>query len=143
MTTTFRQDFRAGLFSVISTYQAANPTLLLHVYDYPPESYNTPCAYIEKAIPEAMEHDSGTRRRVLTGQIVIVNKHISNAQATHEQDVLIDGLIDALTATPHAASASTLTEPTGVTEVPIADPNGGQYSGAVIAVKGAIQEGRN
>lgn len=142
MATTFRVDFRAGLKSILDTVQAANPTLLLHVYNYPPESYNTPCAYVEKAIPETADHMSGVRQRVLRGQIVIVNKLISNAQTTSEQDVLVDLIVDAITAAPHAASGSTLVEYDGVTEVPIADPNGGQYSGAVIAVKGAIAEGR-
>ena len=143
MATTFRVDFRAGLVSVAQTYATANPTLIGTVYDYPPESFATPCLYIEKGIPESVVHDSGLRFRVLTGHVVIVNKLISNAQATHEQDVLIDALMDAYTAAPHGASGQTLIEPKGVQETEITAGDGVRYAAAIITVEGSIQEGRN
>ena len=143
MSTSFRQDLRTGCASVLTTYQAAHPTLLYHVYDYPPESYNTPCAYVEKAVSESLQHTSGVRRRVLRVNVVIVNKLVSNDQATSEQDVLIDGLLDAFTAAPHAASAQTLLEPVSVTDTELSDANGTRYAAAVIAIEGTIQEGRN
>ena len=86
MASTFRVDFRAGLASVLTTYQAANPTLLNKVYSYPPGEYNTPCAFIEKTINERQEMLNGVWQRILTGTVVIVCKLISNEQATSEQD---------------------------------------------------------
>ena len=143
MATTFRVDFRAGLVSVAQTYATANPTLIGTVYDYPPESFATPCLYIEKGIPETVVHDSGLRFRVLTGHVVIVNKLISNAQATHEQDVLIDALMDAYTAAP---STPLRDDPdrnqSWVTDTEIPGGDGVRYSAAIITVEGSIQEGR-
>ena len=143
MATSFRQDLRAGCFSVLSTYQAANPTLLYEVRDFPPESCHTPMAYVEKAVNETLQHTSGVRRRVLRVNVVIVNKLVSNDQATGEQDVLVDAILDAFTATPHAASAQTLLEPVSVTDTELSDANGVKYAAAVIAIEGSIQEGRN
>jgi len=142
MATTFRVDFRAGLLDVANTYQAANPTLIATVYGYPPESYATPCIYIDKKIEESIVHDAGLRFRVLTGNMVLVTKLISNKQATDEQDVLVDALLDALTADPHAASGQTLIAPVSVTDTEISAGEGVRYSAAIITVEGSIQEGR-
>lgn len=138
----FRADLRAGCYSVISTYQAANPSLLAHALDYPPESFHTPLAYCEKAITEALVHDSGIRRRTLRINVVIVNKLVSNDQVTGEQDALVDGIVDAFTAAPRAAGANSRIEPVSVTDTELSDPNGNRYAAAVITVEGVIQEGR-
>lgn len=143
MSTTFRQDFRTGVAGVATAYVTANPGLLTAAYDFPPESYATPMVYLEKKIEERIVHTEGIRFRVLTGQLVIVNKLMSNAQATHEQDVLVDGLMDALTAAPHAASGASLIEPVGVTDTEITAGEGVRYAAAVITVEGSIQEGRS
>lgn len=142
MATSFRQDLRAGCYSVLSTYQAANPTLLYEVRDFPPESYHTPMAYVEKAVNETLRHDSGTRIRVCRVNVVIVNKLVSNDQATGEQDVLVDAILDAFTATPHGASSTSLIEPVSVTDTELTDANGVKYAAAVIAIEGTKSEGR-
>ena len=74
MATSFRQQIRAGCFTVLETFKAANPTLLYEVRDFPPESYHTPLAYVEKAVSETIRHDSGTRQRTVRVNVVIVNK---------------------------------------------------------------------
>lgn len=142
MTTSFRQQLRAGCKSVLDTYQAANPTLLGVVYDYPPESFATPCAYVEKTVNERIDHDASLRRRVLTVNVVVVNKLMSNDQATGEQDVLVDGLLDAFSGDVHAASGTTIMQPTAVTDTEITAGEGVRYAAAVITIEGSIQEGR-
>jgi hypothetical protein len=142
MPTSFRQQVRAGCLSVLNTYQAANPSLLSTVYDYPPESFATPCAYVDKRVSERLNHSSGIRSRVVSVNVVIVNKLMSNDQVTGEQDVLVDGLLDAFTADPHAASSTTLIEPTAVDDIEIPGGEGVRYAGAVITIEGSIQEGR-
>lgn len=142
MASTFRQQLRAGCKSVLDTYQAANPTLLGIVYDYPPESFATPCAYVEKAVNERIDHDASTRRRILSVNVVIVNKLMSNDQAVAEQDVLVDALIDAFTATPYAASTTTVIAPVSVTDTEITAGEGVKYAAAIITIEGSIQEGR-
>lgn len=140
--TSFRADLRAGCKSVLDTFKAANPTLLYETYDYPPESYHTPCAYVEKGVNERLQHTSGVRFRTLTVNVVIVNKLMSNNQATDEQDALVDGLLDGFTAAPRAASNASLLQPVSVTDTELVDANGNRYAAAVIAVEGVIQEGR-
>jgi hypothetical protein len=139
---TFRAQFRAGLKTVLDTVKSANPSALLEVREYPPESYHTPLAYVEKGVNETLQHTSGVRIRTLRGNIVLVNKLVSNDQATDEQDVLVDLVLDALTAAPRAASASTLIQPVSVTDTELSDNNGNRYAAAVIGVEGVIQEGR-
>lgn len=142
MATSFRQQLRAGCLTVLNTYKTANPTLLPNIYDYPPESFTTPCAYVEKTVNEKIEHDASTRRRVLTVNVVLVTKLMSNDQATGEQDVLVDGLVDEFTATPNAASTTTMIQPVSVTDTEITAGEGVRYAGAVITIEGSIQEGR-
>src|SRR3990167_2507485 len=137
MATSFRQDLRAGCFSVLTTYQTANPTLLPHIHRAPPEAFNTPCAYVEKTVNETLSHTSGLRFRTCRVNVVIVNKLMDNDQATVEQDVLVDGLLDAFTAAPNAAAAATLIEPVAVTDTEITAGEGVRYAAAVITVEGS------
>jgi hypothetical protein len=142
MATSFRAQLRAGCKTILDAYQAANPTLLLHTYDAPPESFHTPLAYVEKGVTEALRHANQIRFRTLRVNIVIVNKLIDNEQAAEEQDALVDGLIDYLTDNPSAAVSNSLLEPVLVSDSELADANGTRFSAAIITVEGQIQEGR-
>jgi hypothetical protein len=141
MTTSFRASLRSGIKDILDTYQAANPTLLAHVYDHPPSAPRTPCAYIEKPMAEKVEHTAQVRIRRPTATVVVLNKLSSNEQATDEQDALVDGLLDAFTADPGAAGGSTLLEPVAVDDVEITVGDA-IYAGFRISIAGLIQEGR-
>lgn len=149
VTDSFRVEFRAGLKALLDAYKAAHPYSgatglgLAETYDYPPESYHTPCGYVEKAIPEVVTHDASTRTRVLTGQVVLVAKLISNAQATREQDVLIDELQEWFTANPRLAGSQSLSQVVRIQpDVPLNDANGTPYVGAVMTIEGRKPLGR-
>lgn len=142
MSTAFRQELRAGCYAVLTTYQAANPTKLATVYAYPPESYATPCAYVEKTVNERIVHSASTRQRVLTVNVVLVTKLISNKQATDEQDFLVDALMDAFSAAYHGASGTTLMQPITVTDTEIAAGDGVRYAAAIFTIEGSDQLGR-
>lgn len=143
MATTFRNDMRAGIKTVIDGVKAANPTLIFHTYDYPPESFHTPCVYIEKAVPETITHSQQIRFRVPLMNVVMVNKLVSNDQATDEQDDLVDLMIEAFTTNHSAAGTSTLIEPVRVVhDTEITDANGTKYAAAILTIQGQIQEGR-
>jgi hypothetical protein len=149
LTDSFRVEFRAGLKELIDAYKAATPYNVttgfgIHeTYDYPPESYHTPCLYVEKSIPEVVTHDASTRERVLTGQVVLVSKLISNAQATREQDRAIDELHEWFTANVRVAGSSSRLEVVRVQpDVEITDANGTHYSGAVLTIEGHKPVGR-
>lgn len=138
----FRTDLRAGCKTVIDTYAVANPTLLPHTYDHPPEAPRTPCAWVEKAMPEEYQHTSGIRFRRARVGIVVLNRMISSDQATDEQDALLDGLLDAFTADPDAAGANTLIEPIANEDIELAIGDA-IYAGFRLTVTGLIQQGRN
>lgn len=139
---TFRAQLRAGCKTVLDTYKAANPTQLAHVYDARPGSYRTPCAFVDNVILEpSIGHDSGTRSRELVARVFIVNKLVSNDQAADEQDVLVDGLVDAFSNTPRAASTSTLLEPVSV-EGEVVTEGDASYAASVINVRGRELVGR-
>lgn len=137
----FRTNLRSGVKTVLDTVQAANPTVLVHVYDHPPASLHTPCGYVEKEVSERIQHTSGLRIRTATVRVVLVNKQSTNEQATDEQDVLLDLVLDALTADPDAVT-DCLIEPVSVedTEIVLADT---RYPAVVVTVQGIEQRGRN
>lgn len=143
MATSFRTDFRAGLLTILQGVQTAHQGLLSAVDDFPPESFATPHAFVAKGMPERLTHSASTRQRVLTARIVVVAKLLSNDQVTSETDVLVDLIVDAVTAAPHSASGSTLIEPVGVEDGPeIPTSDGIVYSAVTIVVEGSVQEGR-
>lgn len=149
LTDSFRVEFRAGLKALLDAYKAAHPFVsstglgLAETYDYPPGSYHTPCGYVEKSIPEVVTHDASTRARVLTGQIVFVSKLIDNAQATHEQDVLVDQFHEWVTANPRAAGASSRMEIVRIQpDVEISDGDGTRFTAAVVTIEGHKPVGR-
>lgn len=141
---TFRAELRAGCKSVLDTFKAAHPTLLAHVYASRPGSFRTPCAFVDTQIAEpTITHDSGTRARELVARVYVVNKLVSEGQFADEQDALVDGLVDAFTAAPRGASASTLIEPINV-DVDVVS-NGDppvSYGASVINVRGIERVGR-
>lgn len=140
---TFRAQLRAGCKTVIDSVQVANPSQLAHVYDHRPQSYRTPCAFVDNNITQpTITHDAGTRRRDLVAEVHIVNKLISNDQAADEQDVLVDLIVDAFTAQPRAASSASLIEPVSVGGHEEQDGDA-SYACSIVFVRGRIQEGRD
>lgn len=95
MATTVRTRIRAGALTVLQAYKTANPTLLTHVYDHRPGSVRTPCAFVAKGMDESVRHDANVRSRTIRPRIIVLNRQVTNDQATDEQDVLADGLIQA------------------------------------------------
>ena len=141
--TTFRADLRAGCYAILAAVKAASPTLLPDISPSPPESYSTPMGFVEKRVRETTTHTAQTRTRTLEAGIVIVNKLMSNDQATSEQDVLVDLVVDACTAAPNAAGAATLIEPVSVLDFELQGGDGIRYSAVRIGVRGTIREGRS
>lgn len=143
MATTFRVNLRSGCKAVLDTLQAANPTLLAHVYDHRPASYRTPCAFVDNVIVEpSITHTAGLRGRDLVARVYIVHKVISNDQTADEQDVLVDKAVDAFTAAPNSASSTTLMEPISVDADEVTDGDA-TYAASVLSIRGRVLEGRN
>jgi hypothetical protein len=139
-----RSDFVAGLVSVLNTYKTAHPTLLRGVYTARPEgsAFEKPCAYVG-ARDESVTHDSGLRTRTFDGLTVwVLDTFPVNQETSDRMDDLVDGLMDAFTAAPHAGGTNTVISVTRVqdTEVTMGDAI---YRAAVFTfAQGVVQEGR-
>lgn len=97
---TFRRDIADGILSMVNTFIAANPSLLVRVYRArPPGLADFPCAYIENR-PEDVVHDVQTRTRVMSPSLVVVDRITDNAETMLRMDILVDKLLDQITATP-------------------------------------------
>ena len=139
---TARADLRAACAAILTTYQAANPTLLAHVYDHRPGSYRTPCAFVDNVIlAPSIDHDSGTRRGELIARVFIVNKLVSNQQAAHEQDVLVDALTDAFTNNPWVTANRSFLEPISV-DADVVTEGDASFAASVINVRMREKVGR-
>jgi hypothetical protein len=138
-----RTDLRSGIKTVLTTYQAAHPTLISHVYDHPPASPRTPCVYIEKAMPETDPLPTGQIwTRQITSRVVVLNRVVSNDQATSEQDVLAEGLILAFMTARKTIITNGRVFPTvgGDVEVPFGEPPV-NYAGFVLTLFTEIEQG--
>ena len=100
MPTTFRHDISAGIVSVLNTFIAAHPTLLLRAYGAQPPGFpDLPAAYVDTT-PEAIHHDSGTRTRLMSPSVVVCWRITDNEETMDRIDLLVDLLVDAFTASP-------------------------------------------
>src|SRR5512146_2492632 len=119
LNTTFREDVRAGIVSTLTLWKTANPTLIRKVWQVRPESFtlgDLPCVVIGN-MSESISTMNGIRQRQLDSFTVdVVDRTPENAEAAARMDVLIDGLLDYLTAAYHSASATSIVEPIGVTD---------------------------
>ena len=143
--TTFRQDVNNGLQTVLLGFQSANPTLLRKIYTERPGNVGSeelPAAWID-AQPESIKHDMGTRTRTQAPTVVVVDRTPAPEEFSDRINFLVDALIDAFTAYPHAASGTSIVQMTGVTEVDI-DEGGVHVSGVSLAFGEVyVTEGRN
>lgn len=115
---TFRADAVAGLLTVLNAYRTTNPTLLRGVYSARPDgtAFEKPCAYVGTR-NETVGHDSGIRTRTLSGlTVVVLDTFAVNAQTLDRMDVLVDGILDAFTAAPHALGGNSVTSVTSITD---------------------------
>jgi hypothetical protein len=105
MTTTFRQDTVAGIKSILDSFMAANPSMLRETFRVQPPGLirPTPFAFVELR-PEEITHDAGTRERVMSPSIVVVDRWTENDEVMARFDALVDALVDHITAHPHIAT---------------------------------------
>lgn len=144
LASSFRQQFVAGIGTVITNFIAANPTLLRQFWAARPKSgtnATAPYAYLADR-PETIEHRHDIRIRTITANLVLVDTVPDNLQALARADARVDGIVDALTLNFHAAGAPSITVETGTTQIPDQEPGDSLYA-EVIAVSGQLTEGRD
>ena len=140
MASTVRVDLRAALVVLLDAYVAANPTQLARTFTTRPPSAITdrPYAFVDLG-PEEASYDNSIRTRKYAPGFVVVDDLSSNPEAVTRMDLIVDGLVDTLTANPHLIAGSSWSNQT-VTEVTEAD---GTYSVRVAIADFEKPEGRN
>lgn len=94
-TTTFRSDLVAGIGTMMNAYIAANPTLLRRHYDENPttSSTDTPYSYLDSLRSEPVTFDNSLRERIITAEIVVLQRWTDNAETSDRTDTLEDSLL--------------------------------------------------
>lgn len=107
MTTTFRADARAGLYALLTGFQAANGTLLRSAFPARPEGFtgDYPIGFVDTQ-PEAVTHTSGVRTRTMSPAIAIVGEYRLNGEHASEFDPIVDAFLDYCTDRPHVVTGT-------------------------------------
>lgn len=134
LNTTFREDVRAGMLTTLGLFKIANPTLIRKIWTVRPESFtlgDLPALVLgnlTESIGGGNGPYQGIRQRTMTGFTVdIVDRSPDNTEAANRADLIVDALMDYLTAAYHMASPTSIVSPIGVTD----------------GETGAISEGQN
>lgn len=119
LNTTFREDVRSAINATLTAWKAANPTLLRKVWQARPDSFtlgDLPCAVVGN-LTERIQTTNGIRQRQMDGFTVeLVDRSPENTEAALRSDLLVDGLLDYITAAYHMASGTSIVEPIGVSD---------------------------
>ncbi len=119
LNTTFRQDVRAGIVTTLTTFKTANPTLLRHIWKVRPESFglgDLPAMTVGN-LTEDIATANGIRQRQMSGFTVEITDNVAdNTETSNRGDLLVDAIMDFLTAAYHMASGTSIVEPIGVTD---------------------------
>lgn len=107
MTTTFRTDVRAGLLSLLQTFQTANPTMLRSAHRARPEGFtgDYPIGFVDSQ-PETIFHTSGVRDRTMSPAVALVGEYRLNGEHADEFDLLVDAFLDWCSARPHIVTGT-------------------------------------
>jgi hypothetical protein len=102
MTTTARVNMAAGLLAVLNAAKSAG--LLQETFAARPGALSrpTPFGFVDMG-DEAVTHSEGTRTRVFSPSLVVVDRLTDNAETTARMNALVDAMHDYITARPHLA----------------------------------------
>lgn len=123
MPTTFRADTVTGIYNLLVTFAAANPTLLNRAYRARPSGLvDFPSAWVEIQ-GERVTHDPGQIRwRALQPSVVIVRDAGDNAEDALALDQLVDALMTTFSTHPQFVTGTMSSDFTvGDEEVRIGD----------------------
>jgi len=142
-TTTFRSDFRAGCYGLLTGYKAATSGRLNSVHRARPLNFDDrPFAYIRRITEQVPPIRQGNWNRNATCQIVFIWGPGDAAEIGDIRDDVVDEFMTYVIDRPHATSATTLTEPRGTDDVEI-EHDGAYYPATVVTLSGQAREGRS
>lgn len=94
MVNTFRADLVTGFSTMMNAYIAANPTLLRRHYRMRPPSdiTDTPFSYLDGR-PEQIQYDHALRERIMSPELVVLDRWTEAGEVMDRLDTLTDSLI--------------------------------------------------
>jgi len=117
LNTTFRQDVQAGIMATLTAFKTANPTLIRRVWPVRPGSFtlgDLPCAVVGNLTENIATSQGIRQRRMESFTVEIVDRVPDNAEALVRMNLLVDAMLDYITAAYHMASGTSIVEPIGV-----------------------------
>lgn len=105
--TTFRADLVAGIGTMVNDYIAANPTLLARHFRFrpPSEVTDTPYSYLELR-PESIAYDNSIRERIITADLVVLDRWTEGGETMDRVDILADALVTHMASYYHIVPSS-------------------------------------
>jgi hypothetical protein len=148
LNTTFRQNVRAGITTTLGLFKAANPTLLRKIWRVRPESFtlgDLPAMTVGN-LTESIATTNGVRQRQMDGFTVEITDNVAdNTETSNRGDLLVDAIMDFLTANYHMASGTSIVEPIGVTDGESGAVGEGQnlfWYSQILSFRAFVMEGR-
>jgi hypothetical protein len=140
-----RQAFQYGLKSVVTTFMAANPTIVRSVFTARPRSLLTaeqPCFYIGD-MSESIDTSQGVRTRNFSGFSAFLTDTMGEQQESNDRmNFAADVFADLFTANYHAAGGYSLFTHVGTNDTEI-DDNGAFFPALeFVFAPSKIAEGR-
>ena len=148
LNTTFRQDVRAGIVATFAAFRLANPTLLRKIWRVRPESFtlgDLPAMTVGNLTESIFTGNSKRQRSMDAFTVEITDRVADNTEASDRGDMLVDAIMDYLTAAYHMASGTSIVEPIGVTDGDSGAIGEGQnlyWYSQVITFRAYVAEGR-
>lgn len=142
MPTLFRQNLRSGLFQLLSAWHAvgSNALLVRQVHDHRPPKFDPPEAFIGDFVEE-LSVSGHVLQRNYTATVEVVAASFDNQEQLRLHDVIVDSLVEYLTARWHGVTANSLQEPATIADIAV-DIGGVPYYVTRITIKGFEGTGR-
>lgn len=141
----FRADIRAAAVDLMTDYNAANAGALRQIYPGRPRSIYPPTGFVDAINENSILYTAGPRNRNPTVGIILIQAEFDSEDAVTQQDALVDGFIDWVTANPDAAGARTLVTIAAVQDLPNYQPDwitdAPFYFASRLTLEGLISEG--
>jgi len=141
----FRADLRAAAVTLLEGYKTANPDALRQIYPGRPASIYPACAFVDAINDPTILYTAGPRQRAPTVDVILIQGEFDSKEAATNQDALVDGFLDYVTANKHAAGGSTLVTVASITDLPAYQPDwitdAPFYYATRLTLEGLIQEG--
>jgi len=119
----FQTEMRAASVALLEAY-IASEALQFQVYRARPKSLFPPTAFVDR-ISETAEYPGSVtwRQRTVRAEVMVIHGQFDSGDAVDRKDAFVDGFMDWVTDTVHAAGANTTIAVVAVEDEPAWEPD--------------------